>query len=566
METRILHSSLAAVIVCVSASMALAQPVSPGELRQYATSQSIGFEWDVTGDGNHDATVNVRYRVSGTTEWRDALPLFRIDFNGANMVAGSILFVSPGTEYEVELDMTDPDGGGETRSTLITTRSIPAMPTGGRTFYVTPGSGGGDGSEADPFRGIDAAQAGAMPGDIFLVGPGDYGGGGTVNLDAAGTVDDYIVWIARDVAAPPRLGEVRLASYVWLEGFDLSATTNVIRHLGASVGAVVKGNRITGCDYCIHLGDGAEGWWITDNVIIGVNDPAGGSFGGEGVELAHTSHHTVAYNSISRVADGISYPHTNVDIFANDIFETSDDGVEADDGYANVRVWANRIRHANNNGITFQPMNGAPWYVIRNQVIGSSGSVLKVRDAVDRVLLAHNTFVGWSRVYQHSAGFIRNMTVRNNLWITMTGDYLWEDTGSDGTPDNWRTSIDYDGFVWPDSTTMPLFKWHNVRYSDLAALQMATSIEENAIRVPFSCLLNLDVPGPSPAMIPPQHVTLRDGCNAIDAGEVLPNINDGFIGAGPDLGAHESGAPLQHYGPREAGLAPPSPPGNVRVR
>ena len=268
-------------------SAAAAQPaVSAGELRQYATPQSIGFEWDVTGDDDHDAIVNVRYRPSGTVDWFEAFPMFRVDFNGNNMLAGSILFVAGGTEYEVELDLVDPDGGDELRTATITTPAIPAMPEGGRTFFVTPGSGGGDGSEGDPFQGLEAAQAVAQPGDIFMVGPGDYRGSRVI-FGTPGNEGNYIVWLG-DPDSPPLLDDVRLASYVWLEGFDLSADTNVIRHQGESFGAVVKGNRITGCDYCIHLGEQAEGWWISDNVIIGINDPASGSFGGEGVELSHS--------------------------------------------------------------------------------------------------------------------------------------------------------------------------------------------------------------------------------------------------------------------------------------
>jgi hypothetical protein len=36
----------------------------------------------------------------------------------------------------------------------------------------------------------------------------------------------------------------------------------------------------------------------------------------------------------------------------------------------------------------------------------------------------------------------------------------------------------------------------------------------------------------------------------VDAGEVIPNINDGFRGTAPDLGAYEAGEELPHYGPR----------------
>jgi hypothetical protein len=45
-------------------------------------------------------------------------------------------------------------------------------------------------------------------------------------------------------------------------------------------------------------------------------------------------------------------------------------------------------------------------------------------------------------------------------------------------------------------------------------------------------------------------MTLSPGCGAVDAGAILPNINDGFIGSAPDLGAYELGQPLPTYGPR----------------
>ena len=38
---------------------------------------------------------------------------------------------------------------------------------------------------------------------------------------------------------------------------------------------------------------------------------------------------------------------------------------------------------------------------------------------------------------------------------------------------------------------------------------------------------------------------------AIDSGQPLPGLNDGFHGKSPDLGAYELGDPLPHYGPRK---------------
>src|SRR5947207_11188654 len=84
---------------------------APGAIRTYSTISSIGIEWDIVGDADHDATAAVEFRVAGTAPWRLALPLVRVDYNGANMLAGSILFLSPNAAYEIRLTLTDPDGG-----------------------------------------------------------------------------------------------------------------------------------------------------------------------------------------------------------------------------------------------------------------------------------------------------------------------------------------------------------------------------------------------------------------------------------------------------------------------
>jgi hypothetical protein len=43
---------------------------------------------------------------------------------------------------------------------------------------------------------------------------------------------------------------------------------------------------------------------------------------------------------------------------------------------------------------------------------------------------------------------------------------------------------------------------------------------------------------------------LRPHSKAIDAGVMLPNIDDGYTGKAPDLGAYEYGQAVPHYGPR----------------
>lgn len=545
--------SMAAQDLNRAVTLALTRPqassVSPGQLQQYVTTRSIGFEWSVSGDENHNAVAAVTYRPLGSSTWIQVLPLFRVDYNGANMLAGSILFLEPGTTYEVQLNLTDPDGGSDGRILQITTRNEPALPVNGRTLHVIPGTSGGDGTAANPFQGIATAQANAQPGDTFLLHAGHYAAGtsGEILFNANGTAVQYIVWRSAG-DGEVTLDSVRIdADYIWLEGLKHIATGYSLRTYNAPQAVVIKRNHFINCHYCIYLNHGGENWTITDNIIEGDVDPGSGTFSGEGIELNHTSGHVVAYNQISRVADGISYPDTNVDIFGNDIFDVSDDGIEGDYGYANVRIWGNRISNPLHNGISFQPMNGAPWYVIRNQVAAPNENALKLRDGVDRVLLAHNTLVAWSGPQSNETYRLLAMQSNNNLWISVQDRYAWEN-GSGGVAD-WRTDLDYDGFDWGNYPYA--FKWGD-RYPDLASFTTATGLEPHGIQVDKNnCFENFNIPGPPPTPMPFQHMRLRADCNAVDAGIVLPGINTDFGGTAPDLGAYETGAELPQYGPRD---------------
>src|SRR3954466_10962871 len=167
---------------------------TPSTLTTYSTIYSIGVEWQIVGDGNHNAQVSVDYRVQGTSIWLAALPLVRIDNVDANMLAGSVLFLTPGTSYDVRLILSDPDGGSATQTRAVATRAVPQPTTGGRTLHVAPGSGSGDGSAAAPYRGIAQAQAAAASGDMLLLHQGDYGG--RVLFDKSGAPGRYIAWIA----------------------------------------------------------------------------------------------------------------------------------------------------------------------------------------------------------------------------------------------------------------------------------------------------------------------------------------------------------------------------------
>ena len=54
---------------------------------------------------------------------------------------------------------------------------------------------------------------------------------------------------------------------------------------------------------------------------------------------------------------------------------------------------------------------------------------------------------------------------------------------------------------------------------------------------------------PVPEREPPDLLP-RAGTAVVDAGLRLPNVNDGFRGRAPDIGAYEAGSDLPHFGPR----------------
>src|SRR5450432_932197 len=99
--------------VALAAAPGIQLKVSPGELVvDPPTLINLGFEWIVEGDDNRNATVEAFYRKEGSTVWKPALPLLRLQgeriyqgegvFNviSPNMFAGSILDLEPGTGYE----------------------------------------------------------------------------------------------------------------------------------------------------------------------------------------------------------------------------------------------------------------------------------------------------------------------------------------------------------------------------------------------------------------------------------------------------------------------------------
>jgi len=96
---------------------------TPGAITTpYPTTQGISIEWAIMGDSNNNSVVTVRYRPAGTTTWKTgmACSAFRGQQRHRQLWVGKrpvveqalreLFDLDPGTSYEIELTLTDPDG------------------------------------------------------------------------------------------------------------------------------------------------------------------------------------------------------------------------------------------------------------------------------------------------------------------------------------------------------------------------------------------------------------------------------------------------------------------------
>jgi len=286
---------------------------------------SLGFEWQIEGDDNRNAEVNVWYRPKGTETWVQGLPLFRLQrerinrgplqFTTPNMFAGSIFDLEPDTEYDARFVLTDPDGvsGEAERVTTIRTRDEPRPFAGGSVYHVYPP--GHTGSKVEPaFTGLlEAYYTGSAhsdnsntfpprvhPGDTILVHAGlykdnrfRYGRGeglgtisdGTYFLTQTGTADKPIVIKAAgdgevifDGDGAHNLFNVMAANYNYFEGLTIRNTEIAFlagrKNIAGSAGLTIKNSRFESIGRGVMTDwSGSKNFYIADNVFIGLQDP-----------------------------------------------------------------------------------------------------------------------------------------------------------------------------------------------------------------------------------------------------------------------------------------------------
>jgi hypothetical protein len=539
----------------VARSAAAADASTPGAVTApYPTLENIALEWALTGDDNADATATVRYRKLGASTYRDGLPLFRVPagsnegFDWTNKLSGSIFGLEPGTEYELELTLTDPDGGNATESLTATTRPLPTLPGTLHTVAVDPTS-------------IGDALDSAVPGDLLLL--------------ADGTYDELVVTVDGSQALPLVLqaenpgqavveGDVRLdgRSHVWVQDLTIHGKIKA----NDATALVVRACAIeTPDDGIVAYGDGLTNSVIIDNVIHGSTlwrESALGVDGdniGEGVQFTGPGN-VVAYNRVSGFRDCLSLleddeavNQVSDDFYGNDLSECADDAIEADFAMGNVRVYGNRIQNSFM-GLSSQPGLGGPTYFVRNALYNVLFQAFKLQRSSVGDVGFHNTVVKSGDAFAvNTDDVFSRATFRNNLLIGGPGDtYLDYDQGpgdilmlpsADAT-----CSFDYDGFGSIGTGTFA-GRVGDIRFDGLDELHSQTT-EAHAVEVDLT-VFDASVPLPADPFSAPAapSLLLASDSAALDRGIPLANINDAFSGSAPDIGAFELGSPEPTYGP-----------------
>jgi len=528
-----------------AAAQAASSPGTP--IAPHPTINNIAIDWPLSGDDDADGIVSLRFRALGAPAWRTGMPLRRVPagtnaeagFSWPNRHAGSVFDLQPATTYEIELTLDDPDGGSTQRTLQATTRAIPTVGSLGALRLATPAT----------LAGLLSA---ANPGDILQLGSGNYAGfqiardgspgepitirgtpGAAVNggIDMFGRHDIRVENLA--INGRVRFNNTRNFALV---GCTITATT---AFAGDAVVAFLP----------------SEDAYIADNIITGLtvwNEPALGADGdnlGEGVAVTGPGH-VIARNRVRGFRDGLSLlegsgavDQYSIDFIDNVVSEAADDGVEADFCFHNCRVMRNRFTNVFI-AMSSQPGLGGPTYFIRNAAYNVVHVPFKLyRGSVGDVVL-HNTIVkNGDPLNAYPSRPIARALFRNNLLLGgPDGIYNFYESGSGritdlGTLETANSSLDYDGY----GTTLATFTGRigAVTYNSFAQLTMLTS-EVHARQVGYDVFAQpVAFPATPLLTYSPVDLSLAAGGAAVDAGVVIPNINDGFAGSAPDLGAFE---------------------------
>ena len=505
------------------------------DVRVVPTFESAGLYWSAPGARGD---CRVRFRKAGETEWRRGLDLWYDE--RSNECRGSLVQLQAATAYEAQLA----SGRGEVRSVAFRTWSE-RLPIA-RTVRVKSGR-----------DTLHIREGGTAEGYVVY-----DGGGATLDADNKAQFNILIE-----------------ASHVVVRGFVLrGAQQDAIRIAGDAVDVVIEDNDISG------WGRPREGGWGADmdsgiravcrscpqveRVVIQrnrIHDPRysanswsdGHPEGPQAIAFSwcggrHVIRHNEMYNTGDKRFNDVmggednfsrnGFPDSDTDIYGNVVADGWDDGIEAEGGNRNVRIWGNYIDRTAT-GVATTVTSVGPLYIFRNiynrnrfkgkvapddderQAFVKAGSDAALGDG--RRYIFHNTMLqavseSARQPLGAAAGIggtgakqpINNTVSRNNIYDLWRPRGVAYDVGRDD-------DFGYDLFSGETG---------GLRYVRPMVGKPVYAAGHGAVSG-ANGLYQLSRMSPG-----------------YDAGVRIPNFNDDFLGKAPDVGAHEAGTPPMKFG------------------
>jgi hypothetical protein len=509
------------------------------------TFHNLGLYW--TPPSNPGAAgCDVIYRKAGTSTWSKGYTMWYDSRN--NECRGSLVTLTPGTAYEVQFALAGKSPvAQQTASTwsetfpIAQTITLPA--SGTSTLNITSGG----------------SPSGYV---LYTAAPG----GSTI--DSTGKNNNIVI------SAP----------YVIIRGLTLkNATQDAILLTGGAHDVVIENNDISNWGRANYVN--SKGWNVGVDMDSGIrcksatnfergiiqrnkiHDPRYGAnswdwghpAGPQGITFSYCAgNHVIRYNEIYSSGgeqhyynDGIGgednmsatgFPNYDSDIYQNRISQTWDDGIEAEGGDRNVRIYGNYTDNTNT-GVASTVTHWGPLYIFRNVHNRSRAYSLRAFDQDDRNnayksgeqsgfgggrrFIFHNTLLQATQpgvvnglgmgggIAGNTNQPLTNSISRNNiLHVWKSGAYSLYTAGGtndDADYDLHNASVNLTGAEVHGLVGIPVYASGNGWQSESGGMYQLSPLSPGYGR-----------------------------------GVALPNFNDGV--AAPDMGAHQSGTPAMTFG------------------
>lgn len=497
--------------------------VSIGALEPVPTFESIGLTVSRVGDDNWNAVGKVKYRAKGSSEWKTGYDMTK---GWKNYLSGSLVHLSPGTTYEIQVAVSDPDGGVTATKTATVKTWPEKFPEGEVTTVL------------DRTTPLEVKESGTP--NHYRVYQPPQGKSATIDLQKSKT---FCVGIN--------------ANYVIVRGLTLK---NAGKH-AVSIAPKCHDVIIENCDIsewgpkskpgqvqyyqasAFYLNEGehydATRIIIQNNLIHHPTTGGTATRGPQAVTFVGTkANHVIRHNKIYSDKDRWlwcgygAYYHwssNNTEIYGNEISQCHR-GLNLGTFVENKRIWGN-VFHDVHTALVHLSKN--PGWDFRGPVWIWRNLFYNLRNPTGQAgVMAHTKGPGQVRFF-------------NNTLLSIPGE--------SNTIASCFKSADGANFLGlnnimdcekPYTTDLKMSVRNTFNYNlyrkDRASMAIASSWEKNGIfgaSPAYDKKGNFDYP-------------LKAGSPGVDAGVVIPNFTDAFAGAKPDMGACEQGGFSLNPGPK----------------